>query len=80
MPEPTSRLRSSTSGTASKITATEAKAGPASEMGTTAIRLAHRPDMGFREQADASKARHRHRHRWQSQLDVAETERLRTRD
>jgi hypothetical protein len=42
-----SRLRSSTSGTASKITATEAKAGPASEMGTTAIRLAHRPDMGF---------------------------------
>ena len=33
-------LKSSTSDTASKITATEAKAGPASERGTTAIRLA----------------------------------------
>jgi hypothetical protein len=54
-------LKSSTSDTASKITATEAKAGPASERGDNRDPPCHRPGMGFREQADASKARHRRR-------------------
>ena len=75
-----SRLRSSTSGTASKITATEAKAGRRPKWGQRRSALLTVPTWVFREQADASKARHRRRHRWQSQLDVAETERLRTRD